>query len=62
MSDGSFVTLSKGSIATLMNNMASFVQNCYTCEYNTVDAITAGTITDRAGVDAAFAAVSNTFP
>jgi hypothetical protein len=62
MSDGSFVTLSKGSISTLMNNMAGFVQACFTCENNNLTAINAGTMTTLAQIDAAYAAVSNTFP
>jgi hypothetical protein len=62
MQDGSFVVLSKGSLATLMNNMAQFVQACFACEYSNQTAIDGGTITTLAQIDAAFAAVKNVFP
>jgi hypothetical protein len=62
MQDGSFVVLSKGSLATLMNNMAQFVQACFTCEYDNQTKIDGGTITTPTQIDAAFAAVSNVFP
>jgi hypothetical protein len=42
--------------------MATFVQSCFTCESNTATGITGGSITTHAQVDAAFAAISNTFP
>jgi hypothetical protein len=62
MSDGSFITLSTTQMNTLMNDMSVFVQSCFTCESTTVAGITGGTITTRAQVDAAFAAISNVFP
>jgi hypothetical protein len=62
LADGTFVTLDKAGIETLNASVSEFVQLCFTCESNTVDAINAGTITTRAEVDAAFAAISNVYP
>lgn len=62
MSDGTFVPMDKNKITTLMNDMASYVQSCYTCENDIVTSITGGSITTRAQVDSAFAAISNVFP
>jgi hypothetical protein len=62
MSDGSFIRLSEAQLATALNDMATFVQSCFTCESTTASSIGGGTITTHAQVDAAFAAISNTFP
>jgi hypothetical protein len=62
LSDGSFVTLDQAGVAKLNNSVSTFVQDCFTCESNTVASINGGTITTRANVDAAFAAISNVFP
>jgi hypothetical protein len=62
MMDNSFVTLDKPKTTTVMKDMASFAQSCYTCESTTVTSINGGTITTLAQVDSAFAAVSNVFP
>ena len=59
--DGSFITLDKADIIALHDAANDFAQDCYRCEDTTLDGIEAGTITDRAAVDAAFAAISNTF-
>jgi hypothetical protein len=59
--DGSWVTLDKADIAALQNAVSKFGQDCFDCEAATLDAIDAGTITDLAGIDAAFAAIPKTF-
>lgn len=59
--DGTFVTLDKTDIAALHVAANSYGQSCYKCEDDTLAAIEAGTITDRAAIDAAFAAISNVF-
>jgi hypothetical protein len=59
--DGSFITLDKTDIAALHDASNRFAQDCYKCEDTTLDGIEAGTITDRAAIDAAFAAIPNTF-
>jgi hypothetical protein len=62
LSDGTFIVLNTTQMTLLMNDVAPFVQSCFTCEANTVASITGGTITTQAQVDAAFAAISNVFP
>ena len=62
MSDGSFIALSNTQLATLNDDMTTFVQSCFTCEGNTLASITGGTITTLAAVDAAYAAISNVYP
>jgi len=59
--DGSFVTLNKQDVQELQAAVSKFGQDCFTCEAETLDAIANGTITERAEIDAAFAAVPNTF-
>ena len=59
--DGSFITLNKADITALHDAVNGYVQACYVCEDTTLDGIEAGTITDRAPIDAAFAAISSTF-
>ena len=62
LSDGTFVTLDKTKVTTLMNDMAGFVQSCFATEASTMASIGGGTITTQAQIDAAFAAISNVFP
>jgi hypothetical protein len=62
MADGSFTALDKTKITTLHNDILNYVQSCYACESSTVNSITGGSITTRAQVDTAFAAIANTFP
>jgi hypothetical protein len=62
LADGSFVTLDQAGVAKLNNSVSTFVQDCFTCESSTVASINGGTITTRAAVDSAFAAISNVFP
>jgi len=59
--DGSFITLNKADIEALHNASNTFAQDCFKCEDETLTAIEGGTITDLAGVDAAFAAIPNSF-
>jgi surface antigen len=56
--DDSFATLTAAQLATQMEATAGFVQDCFSCENTTLASITGGTITTRAQVDAAFAAIS----
>jgi hypothetical protein len=60
--DGSFMNLDGAQLTTATNAVATFVQNCFSCESTTVDGIDGGTITTRQQVDDAFAAISNVFP
>ena len=62
LSDGTFITLNVTQMTTLMDDVATFVQSCFTCESTTVSAINGGTITTQVQVDSAFAAISNVFP
>jgi Domain of unknown function (DUF4376) len=59
--DGTFATLDQAALTHVTMSESAFVQNCFTCENNTVASIIGGTITTRAQVDAAFAAISNVF-
>jgi hypothetical protein len=56
--DDSFASLNSTQLAAQMQGTASFVQDCFTCEHTTLTSITGGTITTRAQVDNAFAAIS----
>jgi hypothetical protein len=62
MSDGTFITLNQTQLTTLVNDVAGFVQSCFTCESNTATSINAGTITTLAAIDSAYTAISNVFP
>lgn len=62
LADGTFVQLSEAQLATVLQDMATFVQACFTCESTTLAGINGGTITDLAAIDAAFAAISNVLP
>jgi surface antigen len=55
--DNSFTTLTAAQLATQMQATAGYVQDCFACENTTLASITGGTITTRAEVDAAFAAI-----
>ena len=59
--DGSFITLNKADVDALQTIANTFAQDCFKCEDTTLDGIEAGTITTREQVDAAFAAVPNSF-
>jgi hypothetical protein len=62
LADGSFIKLTAGQLATVLQDVATFVQSCFTCESNTKVGIDGGTITTQAQIDAAFAAISNVIP
>jgi hypothetical protein len=62
LSDGSFVVLDGNALSKATVAMATFVQNCFTCESNNLTAINGGSITTLQQIDDAFAAISNTFP
>ena len=62
LADGTFIQLDQAELAHVLQQMATFVQSCFTCESTTLTAINGGTITTQAQVDAAFAAISNVFP
>lgn len=62
IADGTFIKLDEPGLAHVLQQMATFVQSCFTCESNTATAISGGSITTRAQVDSAFAAISNVFP
>jgi hypothetical protein len=55
------VTLDKAQIDGMWAAVTSFIQACFAAEASVNAGIAAGTITDRAAVDAAFAAVTATF-
>ena len=59
--DGGFITLNKADTDALHAASNAFAQECFACEDATLDGIEAGSITTREQVDAAFAAVSNSF-
>lgn len=60
--DGTFVTIDKQGIADLQSAVSAFGQSCFACEDSTATAIDSDTVTDIAAIDAAYAAVPNTFP
>jgi hypothetical protein len=60
--DGTFATLDQAALTKVAMSETGFVQSCFTCESDTVASINGSTITTRAQVDAAFAAISNVFP
>lgn len=62
LSDGTFIQLTSAQMATLNNSVTTFVQSCFTCENTNLTAITGGTITTIAQIDAAYAAISNVLP
>jgi hypothetical protein len=62
LADGTFIQLDEPGLAHVLQEMATFVQSCFTCESTTATGINGGSITTRAQVDAAFAAISNVFP
>jgi hypothetical protein len=62
LADGTFTQLNESQLAHALQEMATFVQSCFTCESANLTAITGGTVVDLAAIDAAYAAISNTFP
>jgi hypothetical protein len=62
LADGTFIQLDEPGLAHVLQQMATFVQACFTCENTTATSITGGSITTRAQVDSAFAAISNVLP
>jgi hypothetical protein len=62
LADGTFIQLNETQLAHVLQEMATFVQSCFTCESTTVTNINGGSVTTLAEVDAAFAAISNVFP
>jgi hypothetical protein len=62
LSDGSFIRLSEAQLATALNAMATFVQECFTCESTNLTAINGGAMTTLSAIDSAFAAISNVYP
>jgi len=62
LADGTFIQLDEAGLAHVLQQMATFVQQCFTCESTTLASINSGTITLVAQVDTAYAAISNTLP
>jgi hypothetical protein len=62
LADGTFTQLNETQLAHVLQEIATFVQACFTCESTTLNGINGGTITTKAEIDAAFAAISNVFP
>ena len=62
LADGAFVQINEAELAHVLQEMATFVQSCFTCESNTLSGINGGTITNVAAIDAAFDAISNVLP
>lgn len=62
LADGTFVQLDEPALAHAVQQMATFVQACFTCESTNLTAINGGSITTTAEIDAAFAAISNVYP
>jgi hypothetical protein len=62
LADGTFIQLTEAQLAHVLQEMATFVQSCFTCESTNAAAIAGGTMTTIAQIDAAYAAISNTFP
>jgi hypothetical protein len=59
LSDGSFIKLTAAQLAIVLQDMATFVQSCFTCESTTLASINGGTITTLTAIDAAYAAIPN---
>jgi hypothetical protein len=62
LANGTFIQLDEPGLAHILQEMATFVQSCFSCESNTLSDINGGTITTMAEIDAAFAAISNVLP
>jgi hypothetical protein len=62
LADGTFFPLDEAGLAHALQQMATFVQDCFTCESNNVTAINNGTMTTKAEIDASYAAISTTRP
>jgi hypothetical protein len=61
LADGTFIKLDEPGLAHALQQIATFVQSCFSCESTLVTGIDGGTITTLAEIDAAFAAISNVF-
>jgi hypothetical protein len=59
LADGTFIQLDEAQLAHVLQQMATFVQACFTCESTNFTGINAGSMTTLAQIDAAFAAISN---
>jgi hypothetical protein len=59
LADGTFTQLNEVQLAHALQQMATFVQSCFTCESNNQAAINGGSMTSYAQINAAFAAISN---
>jgi hypothetical protein len=62
LADGTFAQLDEAALNNATQQMATFVQECFTCESTNLAAINAGTMTTTAEIDAAYAAISTTRP
>jgi hypothetical protein len=60
LADGTFTQLTAAQLANVEQQMATFVQACYSCESANETAISSGTMTSITQIDSAFAAISNT--
>jgi hypothetical protein len=61
LADGTFTQLSASQLANVLQQMATFVQSCFTTESANLTSINGATITTPAQIDNAFAAISNVF-
>ena len=62
LADGTFNPMDEAALADLTTEIATFVQDCFTCESTNLTAINGGTMTTIAQIDAAYASVSNVLP
>jgi hypothetical protein len=62
LSDGTFIVLDEAQLASAVTAVATFVQDCFTCESTNQTAIDAATMTTIAQIDAAYEAISNVYP
>jgi hypothetical protein len=59
--DGTFVILTKDEVLQLQGAVSKLGRDCLECEVTTLEGIDAGAITQRAQVDAAYAAIQTDF-
>ena len=59
--DGSFVTLDKQAVQDVQGHLTDFKSKCFACEDDTLTEIEGSTITTLAQIDAAYAAVPNSY-
>jgi len=57
MKDGSYVEVTAADVDLIFLSMGGFAEECFTTEEETAAAIVGGTITTRAEIDAAYAAI-----